>query len=134
MFEAKLAKAGILKKIMDAIKDLVNESNFECSAEGISLQAMDNSHVALVSLLLKSDGFEHYRCDKTLSLGINLANLSKIMKSAESDDTLTLRADDNGDKLSLVFESPSKKTEPPIVFFFELLLFHLVSYAQHNLR
>ena len=29
---------------------------------GISLQAMDNSHVALVALLMRQDGFEHYRC------------------------------------------------------------------------
>jgi len=105
MFEAKLMKAGILKKILDAIKDLVNESNFECSAEGISLQAMDTSHVALVSLLLKSESFEQFRCDKTLSLGINLTNLAKILKSADNEDILTMKADDNGDKLSLSFES-----------------------------
>jgi proliferating cell nuclear antigen len=36
------------------------------------LQAMDSSHVALVALMLKSDGFENYRCDRNLSLGINL--------------------------------------------------------------
>lgn len=30
---------------------------------GISLQAMDTSHVALVSLNLSMEGFEHYRCD-----------------------------------------------------------------------
>jgi proliferating cell nuclear antigen len=27
---------------------------------------------ALVSLMLKSEGFENYRCDRNLSLGINL--------------------------------------------------------------
>ncbi|CAN7096921.1 unnamed protein product, partial [Brassica rapa subsp. narinosa] len=30
---------------------------------------MDSSHVALVSLLLRSEGFEHYRCDRNLSMG-----------------------------------------------------------------
>jgi len=42
------------------------------------LQAMDSSHVALVSLMLKSEGFENYRCDRNLSLGINLASMSKF--------------------------------------------------------
>lgn len=38
MFEARLAASVTLKKILDAIKDLVNQANFDCSADGISLQ------------------------------------------------------------------------------------------------
>jgi hypothetical protein len=30
MFEAELKEAGILKKILDAIKDLLNEAMFDC--------------------------------------------------------------------------------------------------------
>lgn len=36
------------------------------------LQAMDNSHVSLVSLTLRSDGFDKYRCDRNISMGMNL--------------------------------------------------------------
>ncbi|KAE8681545.1 Proliferating cell nuclear antigen [Hibiscus syriacus] len=43
--------------------------NFDCSATGFSLQAMGSSQVALVALLLRSEGFEHYRCDRNLSMG-----------------------------------------------------------------
>ena len=42
-----------MKKVVDAIKDLVTDVNLEVSDAGISLQAMDSSHVALVSLKLK---------------------------------------------------------------------------------
>lgn len=72
MLEARLVQSSILKKILDAVKDLLNEATFECSASGIQLQAMDNSHVSLVSLNLRSDGFDKYRCDRNLSMGINL--------------------------------------------------------------
>lgn len=106
MFEAKLKTAGTLKKILEAIKDLVTEANFDCTNTGISLQAMDSSHVSLVSLLLRRDGFSDYRCDKNLSLGINLASMAKILKCASNDDTLILKADDNGDHITFVFESP----------------------------
>lgn len=37
-----------------------------------SLQAMDNSHVALVSLKLYPDQFESYRCDRSIPLGVNV--------------------------------------------------------------
>ena len=86
MFEATLTEASILKRVLDAIKDLVTEANFDCNTEGISLQAMDTSRVALVSFFLQAESFEEYRCDRPLSLGINLNSLTKIMKCANSDD------------------------------------------------
>ena len=51
------------------MKDLVSDANFECSPTALSLQAMDTSHVALVSMTLRSDGFSHYRCDRNISMG-----------------------------------------------------------------
>jgi proliferating cell nuclear antigen len=107
MFEARLAKASLLKKILEAIKDLVTDANFDCTATGISLQAMDSAHVSLVALLLRHDGFEHYRCDRNLSLGINLAHMSNILKCAGNDDVVTIKAEDNGDSVTFIFESKS---------------------------
>lgn len=80
MFEARLIQGGLLKKVLEAIKDLVTDANFDCSAQGFALQAMDSSHVSLVSLLLRADGFEHYRCDRGLSMGMNLGNFAKMLK------------------------------------------------------
>uniref|UniRef100_A0A915KNK1 DNA sliding clamp PCNA n=1 Tax=Romanomermis culicivorax TaxID=13658 RepID=A0A915KNK1_ROMCU len=111
MFESKLASAAVLKKILDAIKDLLTEAQWECTETGMSLQAMDSSHVALVSLKLRSEGFEEYRCDRNLNMGINLVNMSKIMKCASNDDTVTLRAQEDGDTISFVFESPNQERQ-----------------------
>ena len=61
MFEAKLTDGQKLKKIVDALKDLVSDVNIDTSATGMSLQAMDSSHVALVSLVMNHDGFEYFR-------------------------------------------------------------------------
>jgi len=108
MFEARLLQAGLLKKILEAIKDLVTDANFDCTSNGIALQAMDSSHVSLVSMLLRYDGFDHYRCDRNLTLGINLQSMSKILKCANNDDVLTIKADDSGDTVTFVFESPKQ--------------------------
>lgn len=56
-----------------------------------ALQAMDSSHVSLVSLNLRSDGFEHYRCDRNLSMGMNLGNMAKMLKCANNDDIITMK-------------------------------------------
>lgn len=51
---------------------------------------MDSSHVSLVSLLLRYDGFSPYRCDRNINLGINIQSMTKIMKCASNDDYITL--------------------------------------------
>jgi len=108
MLKAKLAQAGLLKKVVEAMKDLVTDTNLDCSQSGVSLQAMDSSHVALVSLLLRENGFEEYRCDRPRSLGLNLGSFAKILKCAGNDDSLTLSAAEGNDTLSFTFESPKQ--------------------------
>lgn len=108
MFEARLIQGNILKKLIESIKDLVTDANFECSSTGIELQAMDSSHVSLVSLHLAAEGFDHYRADRSITLGINLANLAKILKCAGSEDVITLKAEDAGETVTLMFENPKQ--------------------------
>lgn len=109
MFEARLTSSSVLKKVLDAIKDLLNEATFDCSDSGIQLQAMDTSHVSLVSLTLRSDGFDKFRCDRNLSMGMNLASMAKILKCANNDDTLTMKAQDHADTVTFMFESPNQE-------------------------
>ena len=69
---------------------------------------MDSSHVSLVGLNLKAEGFDHYRCDKPTVLGINTATLSKILKCAGNEDVITLKTTEGTDTLTLIFESPNQ--------------------------
>jgi len=133
MLEAKLSEAGTLKKLLDgmydassstkkhvlcsrlppAIKELVTDANFECNEEGIVLQAMDNSHVALVSVKFSAPAFKRYRCDRPMPLGVNLTSLTKVLKCAKDDDICTLKAADEADVLNLVYEAKSKPPRIP---------------------
>lgn len=70
---------------------------------------MDSSHVSLVSLLLRADGFDHYRCDRSFSMGMNLNNMNKMLKCANNDDIITMKAEDNGDSATFTFESPNNE-------------------------
>jgi proliferating cell nuclear antigen len=66
---------------------------------------MDSSHVALVSLNLSMDGFEHYRADSNMVLGVSIANLAKVMKLADNSDAITLSADQEATHLKIIFEN-----------------------------
>ena len=102
-----MTEGAVLKKLTEAMKDLVTEANFDCSTTGISLQAMDSSHVSLVALLLRADGFDHFRCDRNISLGINLGSMGKVLKCCNNGDIVTLKADDNADAMTFMFENQS---------------------------
>ena len=86
---------------------------------------MDTSHVSLVSVDLKADGFDKYRCDRNLSMGMNLASMGKILRYRETlftevpimspccrcagnDDIITVKAEDQGDTVTFMFESPKQ--------------------------
>ncbi|KAJ1721773.1 hypothetical protein LPJ61_005998 [Coemansia biformis] len=108
MIEAVLPQASLLKKIIEAIKELVDEANFDFSETGIRLQAMDKSHIALSFLHLRNDGFSEYRCDRSQTLGINLNSFSKVLKCAANDDQVQIKATDKAEKLAISFESTAK--------------------------
>ncbi|KAJ9097779.1 hypothetical protein QFC20_006125 [Naganishia adeliensis] len=89
------------------IKELVTDCNLEANEEGIGLQAMDNSHVALVTVQLEANEFDSYRCDRNMPLGVNLGSLTKILRCAKDNDVVTIKASDDADSLTLLFESPN---------------------------
>ncbi|KAJ6987199.1 proliferating cell nuclear antigen-like [Populus alba x Populus x berolinensis] len=61
MLKPTLVQGSLLKKVQESIKDLVNDGDLDCSSIRLSLQAVDFSHAALVSLLLlQSDGIQQY--------------------------------------------------------------------------
>jgi proliferating cell nuclear antigen len=108
MLEATVAQGNLWKKLIDCINGLVNEANFDCSPGGMSIQAMDTSHVALVHLLLRDDGFSNYQCERNCILGLNLASLSKVLKIVEGGDTLTFRHESDSDAVTLTTESKDR--------------------------
>lgn len=109
MFEARLTQGALLKKVVDAIKDLVGEANLDVNNTGLSLQAMDSSHVSLTSMSLRQDGFDHYRCDRPISMGMKMENVAKMLKCCGNDDIITMKAEDTADTVTFCFESPNQE-------------------------
>jgi proliferating cell nuclear antigen len=108
MFQAKVKDVIIFKKIIDSLSSLVNEVNLEATSNGLSLQAMDSAHVSLVSLNMKEEGFEEYRCDKNTTLGLNLIDFGKVLKLAKTNDIMTISANEDNSFLTIKFDNESK--------------------------
>merc|ERR1711948_2902 len=95
--EAHLQQAVLLKKVVDAMKDLCKDVNFDCSEKGLQVQSMDSSHVALVSLLLRESAFADFKCDRPTSLGMNVESLGKIFKMCGPNDSLKVKWENDAD-------------------------------------
>lgn len=108
MLEGKFDEASLLKKIVDAIKDCVKLCNFNCSEDGIKVQAVDDSRVLLISLLIGEDSFQEYRCDRSITLGVDLESFNKVIRNGNNDDYLTLIAEDSADSVVAIFEDKKK--------------------------
>jgi proliferating cell nuclear antigen len=107
MFEARLSKAKVFKQLITSIKDLVSDINLDCSSAGISMPSMDSSHCCLIELKLREDGFDSYRSDKNMTLGVQTSSLYKLVQCSGPDDSLTLQASEDEVTLKVLFESPS---------------------------
>jgi proliferating cell nuclear antigen len=107
MFEARFPNATFLKRIFDAVKDLVEDVNLLCTEDGIELQSMDSSHVALINVTILPDACTVYTCDEPLVLGLKVSIFSKILKFAESSDSVILTLGKDTAKLQITFESSS---------------------------
>merc|ERR1712157_58314 len=103
--EAHLQQAVLLKKVVDAMKDLCKDVNFDCSEKGLQVQSMDSSHVALVSLLLRESAFADFKCDRPTSLGMNVDSLAKILKMGGPSDSLKLKWQSGADTVGFQCES-----------------------------
>lgn len=110
--EIKTVQASSFKILIEALKELLTDTCIEFDSTGMKIIAMDTSHIVLVHLKLEASKFEHYYCKNKLSIGINMLNMHKLIKTINSNDTLTLFMDDSDiNHLGIKIENNEKHTK-----------------------
>lgn len=106
----RVASAALLRKLFESIGDLATDVNLEFSAGGMSVSAMDSSHVCLFEFLLPPGQAEKYTVAHNQSVGVNVHNLLKVFRCAGSNDSVELRVPETAasDEIEVLFESPSE--------------------------
>jgi len=107
MFDAKLQNGLNLKKCVNALKELIEQGAWDVTEDGIQMQSMDSSHVALVQMNISDTSFETFRCDQAMQMGLNMGNLFKIF-GAFTNGSVHIQADgEDADTVKWVFETAS---------------------------
>lgn len=100
MFKAVVSDSGSWRSSIDAIAALIDEGTFTIDESGIKLRAMDPSQIALVDFVLPGKGFEKLEVQRPVSIGVDLAELSKITKRSKPEDKIELSFDGNRLRMS----------------------------------
>ena len=111
VLESKSVQASALRILIEALKEILTDANFECDETGIKMIAMDSSRTVLVHLKLNADKFESYICKEKRVLGISMINLFRIIKTMNNNDTFTLFLEREKDSvLGIKIENSEKNT------------------------
>lgn len=111
LIEIKTVQASAFRILVEALKEILTDANFEIDETGIKMIAMDSSHTVLVHLKLTADKFESYKCVEKRIIGINMINLFRIIKTMNNNDTLVLFLEKSNDSvLGIKIENSEKNT------------------------
>lgn len=91
--EIKTIQSNAFKILIEALKEILTDTCIEIDETGLKITAMDTSHIVLVHLKLDANNFEYYQCTKKISIGVNMLNFHKLIKTINSNDTLSFIID-----------------------------------------
>ncbi len=111
MFSAKMNDSKILKGMIDAVSAIIDETYFVADTNGLNLSAMDESHICLMSMSLPKDLFDGgYECQEQVKLGINLEDMTKIMKRAGASDAIEFKHEKDAEKFHVQMKGVGTRT------------------------
>lgn len=113
--EIMTIQASAFKTLIEALKELLVDTTIIFDETGMKIFTVDTAHIVVIHLKLDADKFEHYYCEKPMSIGINMILFYKIIKTINSNDTLTLFMNSNPDfgmdYLGIKIENVEKNTK-----------------------
>ena len=115
------------KQLIDLCKDIVCDVSFEISNNGIFMQAMDMSHVSLVSFHLEKKEFDEYSLygSDHFVISLSLRNLNLILKSHRPCYKLSFAYEKDNEKLQIIYNFVSKECDTDEQYTFSLQLLNM---------
>ena len=84
------AKPETMRTIVDVLSVIVDEARMRFSSDGLDINVVDASHVALIKMHVDSTAFETWNVEETI-IAIELSKLRDLLKLAGPDDFVSSR-------------------------------------------
>lgn len=76
--------------MFETLKDIITDVVLVFTPEGMGVTSMDIAKNAIVDIKLYAENFEYYSCNERTVAGVNISNLTKILKTITVNDTLEM--------------------------------------------
>ena len=106
-FRAVYPEAKYIKSIVNSLAKLVDEVGIIVNEEGFHLKALDPARVALIEVMLPAQSFLEYEVEGETSIGLSMANLSKLLARLKKGDRFELQASE--DYITVVIHAAIKR-------------------------
>jgi len=112
LFNIQTVQSGAFRVLIEALKEILTDTNIIIDKTGLKLIATDNSKIVLIHMKLQSENFEHYFCEDKIKIGINMNNLFKLIKVMGNNDILSIYLKKNEtNKLGIQINNEIKNTQ-----------------------
>ena len=103
----ELYNPSIFKEVFECISHIVDECKLEFTNFGLTINALDKSHITFISLDFKYGLFDSYEVPDPETVYIDTLQFIKILKRCKNDDVLKLETDENN--LILIFDGEAHR-------------------------
>lgn len=112
IFNIKTVQSGAVRILIEALKEILTDGNITIDQNGIKLIAMDSTHSVLIHLKLEAQNFEFFNCNTPITIGLNMLNLFKLIKTMTNSETLTLFIEKNNEnQLGIIIHNSEKNSQ-----------------------
>ena len=99
--QLKLDDPRFFATLISIISELVTEVRLKVTKEGMHLVALDPANVAMVHFKIPAELFSQFELEKDETLGINLDNLSSVLRRCSLGSSLIMSRQENTLKLTI---------------------------------
>jgi len=93
MFKAILENVETVKDALVSINEILDETVFNLTKDGIKVDASDRAGVAFINLFLKEKIFKEYVCEEDRVICLNMQELYASLKLFKGETTISLIGD-----------------------------------------
>lgn len=113
IFKIETVQSSAIRILVEALKEILTDGNIIVTKQGIKLIAMDSSHSVLIHLKLEAENFESFYCsNNSFTIGVNMMNLFKLIKTMTNSETLTLFIEKtNENQLGIIITNSEKNSQ-----------------------
>lgn len=92
-------------KILKVLSEMVDETALLVDDGGVHVKALDPGRIAMLIVNLPPEAFQEFKVDESLSIGLAVSNLVKVLKNLKKGDRIVIAA--NEEYIEIVLEGAS---------------------------